>query len=445
MNDLHPAGPIIGGLVSLLCLWFSLRQRRRQRLLSDLPTSKARGVFIGLVELKGSAESEAPLTSYLAGASCVHYAWSVDEHWSRTKTETYTDSDGKTQTRTVTETGWDNVARGGDTQDFYLRDDTGAVLIRPAGAKIEPLGIFKETVSIGHPLYYGKGPAGGVSGSTGSRCFSERAIPLHAPLFVLGTARERSDLVAPEIASARGAEFILSCRTEEQIQRGIAVGSWFTWVLGLAALPAGVWLGHGNDYRPPNLPAQCVLLAFACLAFWGLGWIWMVHDGLIGLRARVRQAWSLIDVQLKRRHDLIPALMKSIEALASHERPTQTALASLRAQAVATPPGVSGPDYGGVAPALRTVVERHPELVADAGFAALHRELVETEQRLALARGYYNDIATHYATRLEIVPDRFVAALRGLRPEPLLAAADFERAPVVVDFASEPRPATSSS
>jgi hypothetical protein len=66
----------------------------------------------------------------------------------------------------------------------------------------------------------------------------------------------------------------------------------------------------------------------------------------------------------------------------------------------------------------------------------LHRELVETEQRIALARTYYNDIATHYATRLEIVPDRFVARLRGLRPEPLLAAADFERAPVEVKFAA---------
>jgi hypothetical protein len=161
----------------------------------------------------------------------------------------------------------------------------------------------------------------------------------------------------------------------------------------------------------------------------------MVHDSLVGLRERVRQAWSLIDVQLKRRHDLIPALARSVEALVSHESTTQTALAALRAQAAATPPGVSGPDYGGLAPTLRAVVERYPTLRADEGFAALHRELVETEQRLALARAYYNDIATHYATRLEIVPDRFVARLRALRPAPLLAASDFERAPVAVKLA----------
>jgi hypothetical protein len=63
---------------------------------------------------------------------------------------------------------------------------------------------------------------------------------------------------------------------------------------------------------------------------------------------------------------------------------------------------------------------------------ALHRELVTTEQRIALARGYYNDIATNYATRLERVPDCWVARLRTLMPEPLLAAAEFERAAVPV-------------
>jgi hypothetical protein len=436
VNDLHPAGPILGGALSLLALWFSLRQRRRQRLLRDLPTSKVRGVFIGLVELKGNAESEAPLLSHLAGAPCVHHAWKIEEHWRRTRTETYTDSKGKTQTRTVTDTGWETIARGGETQDFYLRDDTGALLVRPEGAKIEAVEIFDQNVSLGHPLYFGKGPRAAVRGSTGTRRFSEQAIPLHAALYVLGTARERREIVAPEIAAAEDSEFIVSCRSEEKIQRGIAAGSWFAWLLALAAAPAGLWLGYGDAYRPANLPALCAFLALVCLGLWLLGWIWMVHDSLVGLRERVRQAWSLIDVQLKRRHDLIPAIAGSIAALASHEQTTQTALASLRAQSQATPPGLAGPDPAGLAPTLRAVVERYPSLAADTGFAALHHELIETEQRLALARAYYNDIATHYATRLEIIPDRLVARLRDMRPEPLLAATDFERAPVEVKFAA---------
>jgi hypothetical protein len=436
VNTLHPAGPFIGGLVALFLLWFSLRQRRRHRLLHDLPTSKVRGVFIGLVELKGSAESEAPLRSHLAEKPCVHYTWRVEEHWRRTRTESYTDSKGNRKTRTVTTTGWDTVAQGGDTQDFYLRDETGPVLVRPSGAKIDTVGMFSRTVTRADPLYHGKAPPAVVNGSTGERRFTERGIPLHTRLYVLGTARERRDIVAPEIASAPGAEFIVSCRSEESLKTGMAAGSWFAWLLGLVALPLGLFLGYGDGpYRPAALPLHCTLLALAWLAAWGIGWVWMVHDSLVGLRERVRQAWSLIDVQLKRRHDLIPAITRSVEALASHEQTTQTAVAELRAQSQATRPGLAGPDPHGVAPLLRAVVERYPNLRADEGFAKLHRELVETEQRIALARAYYNDIATHYATRLEIIPDRFVARLRDMRPEPLLAATDFERAPVEVKFA----------
>ena len=155
----------------------------------------------------------------------------------------------------------------------------------------------------------------------------------------------------------------------------------------------------------------------------------------MGLRNRVRQGWSLIEVQLKRRHDLIPNLLAAVSALSGHERTVQTAIAALRAQFDATRPGVAGPDFAGLAGNLRAVVEAYPELVAHGEFARLHATLVETEQRIALARTYYNDIATHFATRLEQFPDRWVAGLGRMRAEPLLTAASFERAPVAVEFA----------
>ena len=100
MRDFAPYLPLVGVLLGLLCLVAAFRAGRRRRLIENLPTSKTTGVFIGLVELKGTAESAAPLTSYLAQEPCVYYQWSVEEHWSRTVTETYTDSNGKTQTRT---------------------------------------------------------------------------------------------------------------------------------------------------------------------------------------------------------------------------------------------------------------------------------------------------------------------------------------------------------
>jgi hypothetical protein len=170
------------------------------------------------------------------------------------------------------------------------------------------------------------------------------------------------------------------------------------------------------------------------LAVGVIAWVWLVYNRLIALRQRVRQASSLIEVQLKRRADLIPRLVAIVAGVKDHETQVQTALAALRAQAMATPIGVAGPDFTGLAVSIRAVAEAYPQLKAQESFAALQAQLVETEQRVALARAYYNDIATQWATRLAIIPDRWVAALGAMRPEPLLVASDFERAPVKVDF-----------
>jgi hypothetical protein len=125
-------GPWVGGVLALLCLWAALRANRHRRWVDDTPTSKTTGVFIGLVEVKGTAETERPLVSYLAQQPCVCYSWSVEEHWSRMVTETYTDSEGNTHTRTRTESGTTTVASGGEQAPFYLKDDLGVVAGRRA-------------------------------------------------------------------------------------------------------------------------------------------------------------------------------------------------------------------------------------------------------------------------------------------------------------------------
>lgn len=112
----------------------------------------------------------------------------------------------------------------------------------------------------------------------------------------------------------------------------------------------------------------------------------------------------------------------------------QTELAALRSQLNATAPGVAGPDHGAISAQVIAIAERYPELKADQAFLALQKTLVETEQRIALARGYFNDIATHYNTRLETVPERYVALLGAMKQQPLMAANEFERAEVKVNF-----------
>jgi hypothetical protein len=412
-----------GGLLGLLFAGLSLRLLRKRRLLNDIPTSKADGVFIGFVELKGRAESGSPLRSFLAEADCVWYAWSVEEHWSRTVTETYRDGDGKTKTRTRTESGWRSVAEGGERIRFFLSDDSGAVRIDPEGAKVEAVGVFSETCGPDDALYYEKGPEGAVPDSTHRRRFSEEAIPVGTRLYVVGQARERDDAVAAEIA-AGGPMFLVSARSEQQVTRGWLAGSWALGILG-ALFPAGGLLLAAQEGRFE--PAWFAVPVLGYGAAWALGWFWMAYNALVNLRQRVRQAWSLVDVELKRRHDLLPNLVRAVEGLSGHEKSVQAEVARLREQLTATPPGQPGPDPRGVRADVRVVVERYPELKAQPAFLELQEELAETEERIALARAYYNDIATFHNTRMELVPDRLVAPLAGLRPAPLLTADGFER------------------
>jgi hypothetical protein len=403
-----------------------------------LPTSKTTGVFIGLVELKGTAESEQPLVSFLAGQWCVWYSWNVDEHWSRTVTESYTDSQGKRQTRTRHESGWTQVANGGEQSLFYVRDDSGMLRVDPEGATIESVDIFDETCDRGHPLYYGKGPREAIAHSDHERRFVEQAVPLHARIYVVGHARERRDVVAPEIAAHADAPlFLISTRTETQVASGLA---WRFWGLGLLGLilATGIWLVlFGSGRADPALRNQFVATSGGVyLGLWLLTWLWMAYNSLVNLRQRVRQAWANVEVQLKRRNDLIPNLVRTVEGLRDYECQVQTELAALRSQLTATAPGQPGPDPAGCAIRLRGIVEKYPELRANEAFMNLQRSLVDTEQRISLARGYFNEVATFHNTRLEIVPDRYVAALARLRPQPLIAATDFERAEVTVKLAT---------
>ncbi len=424
-------------VATVVLLWVSLRMRRRERLVRDLPDSKVQGVFIGLVELNVTAESEKPLTSFLSGQICVQYSYRVDEEWRHTVTETSTDDKGQSQTKERVVTEWKTIATGGAAEPFYGKDDTGAILIRPEGAKFQSLNFLDQTVPQGHPLYLRGATPIGLNGSTGRRRFVEEGIPLHAPVFIVGHAREREDVVAPEIAAHKGDEmYLISAQPKKGIQILYGVYSWLAWLGGLAASAFAGWLAPkalNPSLSPKVLVAGTVGLY---LIAWATGWAWMVFNSLVGLRARVRQGWSLIEVELKRRNDLIPNLASAVSGLSSHEAGVQTAVASLRAQLSATRPGEPGPDIGGVAGTVRAVAEKYPNLTAQEGFSRLQKQLVETEQRIALARTYYNDIATQFATRLGQVPDTWLASAGGFRPEPLLQDAGFERAPVTVNLST---------
>jgi hypothetical protein len=422
---------IIGVIIALACLIAAFRILQKKRLIDDMPTSKTLGVFIGLAELKGTAETDKPLTSYLAGTPCVLFKWKIEEHWSRTVTGV----GAKGMPTTRHESGWTTIAKDEQLPPFYLKDDTGVIRIIPDGAEIQDKQIFNKTCRFSDPLY--KGPLREIADSDHERRFVETAVPLHANLYIMGQARERQDIVAAEIAKDKKATiFLISTRSEKQISSGLGIWFWGWMTLGLLAIMGAVWLGSRLSPAGQSAGGQFAIALCGYLLIIVLGWIWLVYNSLVTFRQRVRQGWAEVDIELKRRNDLIPNLVQVVEGYAAHESKLQELVTNLRGQMSATPPGVTGPDYAGFGPILRVTVENYPDLKASDLFLNLQKQLSDTEQRIALARDYFNQLVTFYNTRLEIIPDTFLAKVMQLKPQTLMGAADFERAPVKVNLAS---------
>ena len=147
--------------------------------------------------------------------------------------------------------------------------------------------------------------------------------------------------------------------------------------------------------------------------------IWL-YNGLIGLRNQVASAWAQIDVQLKRRHDLIPNLVEAVRGYMQHERDLLERITAARTRALAaTGAGAVGAAEGALTQAvggLLAVMERYPDLKANQNVLALQEELVTTENRVGFARQLYNDLVARYNTRQQVFPANLVASALGFTP-----------------------------
>lgn len=143
----------------------------------------------------------------------------------------------------------------------------------------------------------------------------------------------------------------------------------------------------------------------------------VLYNRLIRDRNRVDGAWSDIDVQLQRRHDLVPQLVKAVDQYADYERATIEAVTALRAEAMATTSvgklGEAEESLSSGMMRLIALAETYPDLKANENFLQLQRELVETEDYLQFARRYYNGAVRQLNTRIETVPSNVVARLFG--------------------------------
>ena len=164
-----------------------------------------------------------------------------------------------------------------------------------------------------------------------------------------------------------------------------------------------------------------------------------IYNGLVQLRVRADNAWSDIDVQLKRRHDLIPNLVETVKGYAAHEKGTFENVARYRSAAMAA---TSAPDRaqaeGALTQALRgllAVAENYPELKANANFQALQQQLSELEDSLQNARRYYNAVVRDLNTKIQSFPSNMVAGMFNFQQKQFFEIADAtERAVPSVKF-----------
>ncbi len=140
-----------------------------------------------------------------------------------------------------------------------------------------------------------------------------------------------------------------------------------------------------------------------------------VYNSLVGLRNRVRNAWSQIDVQLKRRHDLIPNLVETARGYMKHERETLERITEARSRAMGAESVAqkarAESELSGALSRFLVVVENYPELKANQNFLALQEELTSTENKIAFARQAYNDQVLFYNNRIEMFPSNIIAGM----------------------------------
>lgn len=162
------------------------------------------------------------------------------------------------------------------------------------------------------------------------------------------------------------------------------------------------------------------MIMIATLVFGGILllfvlWFVTMYNGLVTLRNIVKNAWAQIDVQLKRRHDLIPNLVETVKGYASHEKDTLENVTRARAAAVSAegvgPQSQAEQMLSGALGRLMLVVEEYPDLKANQNFLALQEELTSTENKIGFARQAYNDSVMQYNIKIQSVPTNIVAGM----------------------------------
>ena len=167
-------------------------------------------------------------------------------------------------------------------------------------------------------------------------------------------------------------------------------------------------------------------------------YVWSLYNGLVTLKMHIDEAWSQIDVQLKRRADLIPNLVETVKGYAKHEKSIMTAVtdahkAMLGAESM-TAKAKASDALSGALGKLLAIAENYPQLKANDGFIQLQKELSDTEDKVAYSRQYYNNSVMEFNTKIKLFPNSLIATNFGFTDKEFFGASDADRQPVKVNF-----------
>ena len=179
-----------------------------------------------------------------------------------------------------------------------------------------------------------------------------------------------------------------------------------------------------------------MLIILVVLALWAIS----LYNGLVGLRNQVQNSWKQIDVQLKRRHDLIPNLVETVKGMMKFEQETLTKVMEARARAVAAQTvaqkGAAEAELSGSLGRLLAVFENYPDIKSNQSVLRLQEELTTTENQIGFSRQHYNDLVMRFNTGQQTFPGNLFASMLGFTPAEFLEIPDTDRAVPKVDLST---------
>jgi len=189
---------------------------------------------------------------------------------------------------------------------------------------------------------------------------------------------------------------------------------------------------YNSSWRKRSMLILLVIIIIAVVA--GV----VIYNGLVTLKNRVDEAWSDIDVQLKRRHDLIPNLVNTVKGYATHERElfekvTEARTAAMGAQNPADKEKAENM-LSGTLKSLFAVAENYPDLKANQNFLELQKELTDTEDKIQASRRFYNGNVRDFNTKIEVFPSNIVAGMLHFTKRDFFQMDEAEKQPVAVQF-----------